>query len=59
MEDLIRLRNGEHHDVHDGHRTIRLRDGRTISEYGWVTPPGTAPPEPYPDEPGLWTPPER
>jgi hypothetical protein len=26
-----------HHDLHDGHRTLRLRDGRLINEYGWLT----------------------
>jgi hypothetical protein len=25
-----------HHDVHDGHERLRLRDGRVLDEWGWV-----------------------
>jgi hypothetical protein len=45
LEDLVPLCKSDHHDVHDGHRTIRLRDGRLIDENGWVDegrpPPGS------------------
>ena len=37
LADLVPLCKSTHHDVHDGHRTIRLRDGRLINENGWVT----------------------
>ena len=36
LEDLVPLCKGNHHDLHDGHRTLRLRDGRLIDENGWV-----------------------
>jgi hypothetical protein len=39
LEDLVPLCKSDHHDVHDGHRTIRLRDGRLIDENGWVDEP--------------------
>jgi hypothetical protein len=39
LGDLVPLCKSDHHDVHDGHRTIRLRDGRLIDENGWVDPP--------------------
>jgi hypothetical protein len=39
LDDLVPLCKSDHHDVHDGHRTIRLRDGRLIDENGWVDPP--------------------
>jgi hypothetical protein len=28
-----------HHDLHDGHRTVRLRDGRFLNENGFVERP--------------------
>lgn len=34
--DTIPICEHCHHDVHDGHRTLRLRDGRLINEFGWV-----------------------
>ncbi len=36
LKDLIPLCAGCHHDVHDGHRTLRLKDGRLIDEHGWA-----------------------
>jgi hypothetical protein len=36
LADLIPLCRGDHHDVHDGHRTLLLRDGRRIDDNGWV-----------------------
>jgi hypothetical protein len=35
QRDLRGVCDGCHHDVHDGHRTLRLRDGRLIDELGW------------------------
>jgi hypothetical protein len=43
LDDLIPLCKGNHHDVHDGHRTLRLRDGRLIDEHGWVQTQGSRP----------------
>jgi hypothetical protein len=37
LADIVPLCKGNHHDVHDGHRTLLLRDGRRIDENGWVT----------------------
>jgi len=56
VEDLIPLCKGNHHDVHDGHRVLLLRDGRMIDENGWVDPatlgpPSAGPPDPEPGEP--------
>ena len=28
-----------HHDLHEGHKTVRLRDGRYLNEHGWVDGP--------------------
>jgi hypothetical protein len=39
LEDLIPVCKGNHHDIHEGHRTLVLRDGRRIDEFGWVSPP--------------------
>ena len=38
--DLIPACKHHHHDVHEGHKTLRLRDGRLINEFGWVTETG-------------------
>lgn len=37
MTNLVPLCNHHHHDIHEGHRTLRLRDNRLISTNGWVT----------------------
>lgn len=36
LEDLVPICKGHHHDVHEGHRTLRLRDGRLLDELGWI-----------------------
>ena len=36
LKDLLGVCEHCHHDVHDGHRTLLLRDGRLIDENGWV-----------------------
>jgi hypothetical protein len=36
LGDLVPLCKGNHHDLHDGRRTLLLRDGRRIDENGWV-----------------------
>jgi hypothetical protein len=36
LEDLIPTCEHHHHDVHDGHHTLRLRDGRLINDQGWA-----------------------
>ncbi len=36
LKDLVPLCEHHHHDVHDGSKTLRLRDGRSISEWGWA-----------------------
>jgi hypothetical protein len=28
-----------HHDLHEGHKTLRLRDGRWLNENGWTHGP--------------------
>ena len=37
QRDLIPLCTSCHHDLHEGHRTLRLRDGRLIDDHGWTT----------------------
>lgn len=37
LKDLVPICEHHHHDVHDGHKTLRLRDGRLLDEWGWVT----------------------
>ena len=36
LQDLLPLCEHDHHDLHEGHRTLRLKDGRHIDEHGWV-----------------------
>ena len=36
LSDLVPLCASCHHDLHEGHRTLRLRDGRLIDDHGWV-----------------------
>ena len=36
LKDLLGVCDWCHHDVHDGHRTLLLRDGRLINENGWI-----------------------
>ena len=38
LRDLAPVCTHCHHDIHDGHATLRLRDGRRIDANGWVTP---------------------
>lgn len=38
LGDLVPVCEGHHHDVHDGRKTLRLRDGRLIDGQGWVDP---------------------
>lgn len=28
-----------HHDLHEGHKTIQLKDGRWLNHTGWTQPP--------------------
>ncbi|MCW2607314.1 MAG: hypothetical protein JWO60_2007 [Frankiales bacterium] len=37
LADLAPLCEHHHHDVHEGHKTLRLRDGRRIDDRGWVS----------------------
>jgi hypothetical protein len=37
LKDLIPICTPDHRDLHEDHRTLRLRDGRLIDELGWVT----------------------
>lgn len=36
LRDLVPACTHCHHDLHEGHRTLRLRDGRLFDENGWV-----------------------
>ena len=42
LRDLVPLCEHCHRDLHEGHRTLRLRDTRWIDERGWVERPATA-----------------
>ena len=37
LRDLIPICEHDHHDLHEGHRTLRLEDGRHIDEHGWTS----------------------
>ena len=37
LKDLIPICTPDHRDLHEHHRTLRLKDGRLIDELGWVT----------------------
>ncbi len=37
LHDLVPLCTSCHHDLHEGHRTLRLRDHRLIDDHGWTT----------------------
>jgi hypothetical protein len=39
LKDLIPICTPDHRDLHEDHRTLRLKDGRLIDELGWVTVP--------------------
>jgi len=39
LRDLIPICTHDHRALHEGHRTLRLKDGRHIDELGWVTTP--------------------
>lgn len=39
LSDTVMLCEGTHHDLHEGDKTVRLKDGRLINAHGWVTPP--------------------
>jgi hypothetical protein len=39
LADLVPLCDSNHHDIHEGHRTLRLRDGRYINPTGWADGP--------------------
>ena len=38
--DAVPFCDTTHHDLHEGGKTIRLRDGRRLGPHGWVDPPG-------------------
>ena len=35
LKDLLPICAVHHHDIHEGHRTLRIRDGRNITPTGW------------------------
>jgi hypothetical protein len=38
LRDTVMLCDVTHHELHEGHKTIRLKDGRLLNENGWVLP---------------------
>ncbi|MCW2622831.1 MAG: hypothetical protein JWL64_2433, partial [Frankiales bacterium] len=42
LKDLIPICPSHHHDIHEGHRTLRLRNGRLIDDQGWTRQPAAA-----------------
>jgi len=38
LRDLIPLCTHDHHELHEHHRTLRLKDGRHIDQLGWTEP---------------------
>lgn len=45
FEETVMFCDTSHHDIHEGKKTIRLRDGRYLNERGWVTPDQLTPPD--------------
>jgi hypothetical protein len=39
LEETLAICDALHHDLHDGRRTVRLRDGRYLNEHGFVERP--------------------
>ena len=39
LEDLVPYCDGCHHDLHEGGKTIKLRNGRWVGPTGWTDPP--------------------
>jgi len=39
LRDTVWICERCHHDLHAGKKTLRLRDGRWLNEYGWTTGP--------------------
>jgi hypothetical protein len=39
LDDTIAICDALHHDIHDRHHTVRLRDGRYLNEHGYTTQP--------------------
>jgi len=39
LDDTLPVCDVLHHDLHDGHRTVRLRDGRYLNEHGFTDTP--------------------
>ena len=39
LRDTVLTCQRHHHDLHTGHKTLRLRDGRWINEHGWTDGP--------------------
>jgi hypothetical protein len=39
LADTVLLCDRNHHDLHSGGRTLRLRDGRWLDEHGWTDGP--------------------
>ncbi len=38
LRDLIPIGTHDHHELHEHHRTLRLKDGRHIDQLGWADP---------------------
>jgi hypothetical protein len=38
VEDSVLVCELTHHDVHEGGRAVRLKDGRVLGPFGWVQP---------------------
>jgi hypothetical protein len=36
FDDAVMLCERSHHDVHDGGKTLRLKDGRLLAPDGWI-----------------------
>ncbi|MGB8652233.1 MAG: hypothetical protein WCD35_16410 [Mycobacteriales bacterium] len=39
LEETVAVCDVLHRDLHEGHRTVRLRDGRYLNEHGWTDSP--------------------
>jgi hypothetical protein len=47
LDDTLPVCDALHHDLHSGHWTVRLRDGRYLNESGFVDEPAIADHPPF------------
>jgi hypothetical protein len=47
LDDTLPVCQVLHRDLHEGHRTVRLRNGRYLNEHGYTDTPSLYDPPPF------------